>query len=572
MQEQNVPDLEAVARRENERLADDPNVVAVGYGLKIRKGQPTFEVALQYYVRQKLATDEEIRRAGSEPIPPQVTGLPTDVIQLEPVVALQCPADKGMPAGSRGSSQENPLVGGTSTTVLSSWHSFPTGYGTLGGICFDTASGAAMALSNAHVWGSTTGRDIIQPWLPTGEYLEAVVKLLTCGPVISYIVDTTLPSPLTLGLAAGAAAAFTAAVASDAEDPSRWGQRVGPVPPAGAATESELVHLEASIPELPFAGRAYKTRTTWDYTRQTTAGVFNQSTADDRSNPHVLLGKRVWTDREAYRGGQRVHICAEVTTDQVDRPEDYFVVANCFPRTNPERVVRRVLTPGRCPPPPPRETCFRGFPPPAVPREPAHFPMTVDVFHLDSERSGLFVGPWPPNDPNGLTVLRLPAQAPVRVFVPPSTVVRVEVFHTNRPVRAEAYNAAGLRVSARSTTTQQNQLQVLELQGDEIIEVVITGGGGEGYLVGVCVVQGPVRPGREKVRRFTYTGHLDLDLREITDQWAVSLSVQTVDNTPVGGDPIAAAQQLGGITASASVAQVAGCVVVMLLDHVFNVI
>ena len=125
---------------------DDPNIIGVGIGPNLVGGKHQ-GVAVQVTVRQKLCSSEDIEAIGSQSIPPEFDGVTTDVIVAELTQPMNAPT------GERGGRQEDPLVGGTSTTVLSDFHSFPTGYGTLGGICFDGDSGAAMAISNAHVWG-----------------------------------------------------------------------------------------------------------------------------------------------------------------------------------------------------------------------------------------------------------------------------------------------------------------------------------------------------------------------------------------------------------------------------------
>jgi hypothetical protein len=114
------------------------------------------------------------------------------------------------------------------------------------------------------------------------------------------------------------------------------------------------------------------------------------------------------------------------------------------------------------------------------------------------------------------------------------------------------------------------------LQAHEIVSAEITGGAGEGFLVGVCAHPGPHRDDEydkeDGIRRFTYVGVFDLDVGERADEWGVLLSVQTVNTSAVGAAPIDAAGKLGGITASANIADPVTCGVVMLLDHVFNVI
>jgi hypothetical protein len=548
--------------------------LAVGFGLKITGGVPKFEAALHYYVAQKLDDEAEIRKLGSEPVPAERHGYTTDVIELP--VATAVTNDRGQATGSRGTRIENPLVGGTSTEVLSNLHSFPEGYGTLGGICFDSTNNAAMVLSNAHVWGSSTGRDVIQPWLPVDEYLTAAAKLLLCGPE-AFIFDTTVPSALTAGLTAAAAGVWIAAVASDAEDPNRWGQRVDGPPAANAATTSEVIHLEADVPEEPFAGRAYRATTRWRYERQTNVGSSQQALDETRANEHVLLGKRVWTARDRYHAGDRVLICAEVTTAVAHRAEDYFVVAVCHPQSAPETLMRRVLVPGVCRNRQKRtkDVCFRGFAPPAKPGEMAWLPVREGVFSIDSHQPGRYVGPWP--GAGGLTILQLPREEPLRVIFPPSTRARVEVLQQGSgKVIAEARNSAGLVVSKASTSGPNPNGERLKLEADELVEVDLRGGGGRGHLVGACASSGPPPkthpPGVKDVHRFTYTGEIDLGLSAARDRWGVSLYVQTVDNTPVDGDPITAARKLGGITASANMLNAGGCVLVELLDHVFDVI
>ena len=52
-----------------------------------------------------------------------------------------------------------------------------------------------MALSNAHVYGSDIGNDVIQPWLPTDEYLKAALEYLFCGGPLAHLFFWTAPSP-----------------------------------------------------------------------------------------------------------------------------------------------------------------------------------------------------------------------------------------------------------------------------------------------------------------------------------------------------------------------------------------
>lgn len=561
------PTLVEACKLENKRLAKDPNVLCVGFGLRRRKGKVEKEVCLTYRVYSKLANGAEIRDAGSEPIPKVAHGYPTDVLLVKWTRA------SGFSAGGRGTRQEDPLVGGTSSAVLSNllssnWHSFPTGCGTLGGICFDVATGDEMALSNAHVWGEETGKDVIQPWMPVDEYLEAVVKLFLCGPA-AYLFDLVVPSPATIGLGAAATGAWIAACASDKEDPTRWGQRETGAP-GGALTERESVRLRAEVPPVPMAGRAYTTKTTWDYTRITNQGDRSASVTQDRRNKHFLMAKRVWTDEAQYGRGSQACICAELITPYTREPEDYMVVAHCFPKSNPENVYKRILKPGPCKVPDKKTWSFYGFPPPAQPGEQTALPVEADAFQIGGTGATSFAGPMPSGDPNPVTSLHIPIDG-LYCAVPPCTRVIVKALHTNQPIMIEAFNAAGLKTGQAAGNDEKGVVQELSIGAVEITTLKVTGGGGEGYLLGVTAEQTYAGDDQGKSQHLYYRGTLDLDLEADPAEWGIMLYAQTVDNSGKDSDPVVAAQTIGGIVVGAGIA-IIGCTAVMLLDHVFDVI
>jgi len=563
------PTLVEACKLENTRLADDPNVLCVGFGLRRRKGKIVEEVCLTYRVYSKFTKESEIKAAGSKPIPKEIHGYPIDVLLIKESRPSQCPDDPGAPTGDRGSRQENPLVGGTSSTVLSDWHSFPTGYGTLGGICFDRSTGDEMALSNAHVWGEETGKDVIQPWMPVDEYLEAAVKLFLCG-ATAYLFDLVVPSPATIGLGAAAAGAWIAACVSDEEDPARWGQRETGAPPAGERTERESIRLRADVPPVPMAGRAYTTKTTWDYTRITDQGDKSASVTEDRRNKHVLMAKRVWTDESQYGRGSQVHICAELITQYSHKLQDFMVVAHCFPKSNPEDVYKRILKPGLYKVYHEKTWSFYGFPPPAKPREQTALPVKVDAFQIGATEATYFAGPMPIGYPNPVTSLHIPANG-LYCTVPPCTKVIVKVLHTNQPIMVEAFNAADLKTGQATGTDDQGVVQELTIDTFEITTLKITGGGGEGYLLGITAEQTYTSDYHQKFQHLYYRGTLDLGVEMDPDEWGIVLYVQTVDNSGKDSDPIDAAKNIGGIVTSANIS-IIGCAAIMLLDHVFDVI
>ncbi|MEM1437346.1 MAG: hypothetical protein AAF769_04010 [Pseudomonadota bacterium] len=576
------PSIAEVAASECIRCADDPNVACVGFGLKFTDGNPKMEAALHFFVYEKLSSDDDIKSAGSQIIPDKIEGYQTDVRPYVAAKSTACPGSNS-PTGDRGSRIENPLVGGSSTTVLGDWTSIPTGYGTLGGLCFDADTGDAMALSNAHVYGFDLGNDAIQPWLPTSEFLEASAKYLFCGGPLAHLFFWTAPSPLTAILTTAAAGAFIAAAASDAEDPPRWGQRTGAVPAAGVLTEREVVRLSAEPPHLPFPGRAWKTDTTWDYTRVTTSGSSSTATSEPRENEHVLVGKRVFTDRLSYQPGSRVRICAELVTPANNMTADRFVVAHCTPFDDPTRVVRRVLAPsdGGCrrldqklhQKPDARRVCVRGFTAQLEGSSQMLFQIKEGPFILWSRASGTTLYPATnAANPTGLDAVRLPRSEATYLVVPPSTNIDLLTFQFNAPIRARAFAANGTVVDDQTTPAQQGAPHTLTLRGLEIVVIELSGGNGEGFLAAICADNRPAPQQDKKVRSRYYTGTLDLPLNEPAGDWGVLVTSQTIDMTENGGDPIDAARRLGGIVDSANIVEEGECRCTVLFDTTFSVV
>ncbi|HEX3874422.1 MAG TPA: hypothetical protein VHW26_09780, partial [Solirubrobacteraceae bacterium] len=255
-----------------------------------------------------------------------------------------------------------------------------------------------------------------------------------------------------------------------------------------------------------------------------------------------------------------------------------FVVAIAHPTADADPVIRRVLYPGRCPKPQARthEICLHGFPDPARPATRASFPISALPFTVYSGGPADFAGPWP--GAGGITILELPAESPLQVAFPPSTRVEVQLLQRSAgPITVTALNSARSPVASAATSGPDEAGETLTLEADEIVAVVVVPKHSKGAsLVGLCVSQGaPPSPAPDAKRgqstRLGYTGSIDLDLRAPRGDWAVVLVVQGVNNLPPGTDPAEAARLLGGITASANLADIGACVVVELLDHVFHV-
>ena len=65
-----------VKERHREQLSGLSNVVGVGVGAKIVKGQPTGAMAIKVYVSRKIAKDQ---LEEGQCVPKEIEGIPTDV-------------------------------------------------------------------------------------------------------------------------------------------------------------------------------------------------------------------------------------------------------------------------------------------------------------------------------------------------------------------------------------------------------------------------------------------------------------------------------------------------------------
>ncbi len=329
--------LVEAAEAENLRLKDDPNIMSVGFGLKLVKGKPIAQACLQYYVVKKFADEQAIRQAGSNPIPSEVHGCLTDVIELAPFIP-------DSPTGERGNRREDPLVGGTSTAALGEFLPFPTNFGTLGGICYQ--NNKEMALSNAHVWGSQIGDDVVQPFKPTDELLGASLIGLGCGPFTLLFAEDL--SGLTGVLTWAAGASWMLFAAGDAKDPHRRGQEATVPAQPNELTKVESVTFAAEPETLPLPGTPFSAKVSWEYTRQTDQATYPFNVNETRTNEHVLIRKHIWTEEPVYYPGQTVKIKALLETIGTNRADAFHVVVHLVPQNQSGRRITRVLHPAAC--------------------------------------------------------------------------------------------------------------------------------------------------------------------------------------------------------------------------------
>jgi hypothetical protein len=587
-----IDELNALVARLRGEYTSDPNVRTIGWGLKRSKGSLQDELSIIFYVKAKLPSERAIASVGSRPIPNEIEGYPTDVEEARPGIQS---------AGQRDDRQYDPLVGGPATSNADEHIFWFNDGGTLGLLVRNAGDSAPMALSNWHVWadGGDEGDDIIQPGHPTaGDHLEALGKVAACGPLLTAIIEWEAPSPLAAGLYGGAATAAVAAAASDYRDPIRRGQDQT-IPDPGERTLHEEVDMVIEYPQLPLPGRPFLTQVKWRYQRHTESRVLEHTVDEERVNTQFLLGKMIVTDRRSYRPGDVVNLTAAIW-DYQPRPCDaYHVVAHLLPHNRPDDALRVVLHPTACPrtipinPPEDddqQETCLR-----FDQHDPGEY-IYKGAFdwlnYLNQAQEPVYIVTWYNNTP----ALAIP-MGTLRLSHVPTNRVRARVVQfTNTPVVMAAYNASGQVLDQVTAPNTQGVEHLLEIEGEGIVGVVLSGGGGEGLLLEYCidevaganlssVVSASVASGiaaelpnlelthrRLRATRCCYRGSIRLPATERPGKWDVHLVVQNVNHVPDGLPPDQAATVIGGhVLSSHAAPDLVGCGVIMLLDHVFDV-
>lgn len=585
--------IQTLLKRLAAEYAGDPNIRTIGFGLRDRGGTLEAERVIIFYVRRKYSTARQIEAVGSKVIPSAIEGFPTDVQQFDPRRAA---------AGDRDEKEFDPLLGGVMTSNADGHIYWFNGAGTLGCLVHDAGDATPMALSNWHVWGDggDEGDDIIQPGHPTGgDHVEGVVKVAACGPLVTSLLEWEAPDALTVGLYGGAAAAAVAAAASDVRDPTRRGQDNTPTNP-GELTTSEAVVVGIEYPQVPLPGVAFETKVNWQYKRQTTQGIRTYQVDETRINTQFLLGKMIVTDRSAYQPGEVVTLTAAIWDYQPRPCDGYHVVAHLIPHARPTTALRVLLHPTACPRRFPQDppdqgdgdvVCidFDDFKPTTYPPQGSF----AWLNYLSTSGDPLRVVNWFQPE----LALQVPSRPLLLTHMPASRVIARVAQFTSTPVALLAYNAAGQIVDQKTAPPQQGTSHELTLSGQGIMRVIVRGGGGEGLLISYCI--DPIREGQNaagvtpriatligtelphlelaanqlRAHRCCFRGHIQLPPDEPTGKWDVHLTVQNINNTSAGAPPDVAATTIGGhLLSSHTSAEVLGCLVVMLLDHAFDVI
>ena len=168
-------EIRPVKESVEDRLLSHSGVVGVDIGEKITGGEPTGELGIVVYVREKKK-EEHLKSA--ELVPKAVDGVKTDVqelvVELQPVMQRRgaiVPADETADPTLRGGISMGPSRG-IRLTLPGEEEGEYSFVGTLGAMVQDRTSGATMALTNFHVAcvddGWKVGDRMVQPGIPDG--------------------------------------------------------------------------------------------------------------------------------------------------------------------------------------------------------------------------------------------------------------------------------------------------------------------------------------------------------------------------------------------------------------------
>ena len=157
---QRIDHIKRFIRSHGSALMAMPNVTSVGIGHKQKAGKTKKTVALQFSVSRKL-TLQDLRKESIPAIPRSMLfegeQIVTDVVERQYAVTYVRVQLQPKPARK---TRQDPIRGGISVAHVA------VSAGTLGAIVRDTASGAALMLSNWHVLSGVTGKVgdvIVQP-------------------------------------------------------------------------------------------------------------------------------------------------------------------------------------------------------------------------------------------------------------------------------------------------------------------------------------------------------------------------------------------------------------------------
>jgi len=517
-----------------------PNIIDIVPALKTSAGhvQPD-KLVIGFHVTEKTRTDL-LEDRGYTPIPPEIEGIPTDVI-LARRRALGSVDTK-----STRSQMFDTLIGG-----IAVGNAEMNAYGTLGMTLLAESDGRQVAITNEHVLvydgDGQVGDEVQQPRF----HLTSEVSLdaATCCPdgELHY---RGVDNPIVDAAVATFVAAAVAAACSDEIDPHRRGQ-AATVPEPGERTLQENVSVSLRFPEIPFPGRPYKVIIKWDYQRKTDRRIIEYSISEEKQNEHCVDYRHLITDKQEYPRGGKVTLLAMLgsSTDDLACPDFFVTAAALSPSCN--KAYKVILRPYRIP---------VGQVPSLTHGETAHViendmvrrcynfdgqkpgdyfrtPRTIDGNTYDPEE---YTARFIQSDPSDPVALRFPHHGMViRLREPADRVTAYIRANQKMPVTLTAYSGTAKVDSAVSSKTGVVPVVV---SAPGIDHVRLEGGGGDySLLVRLCVESQPAG------KKCLYTGTIQLAPGDEPGTWKTFLFAQTRNTVAAGTDPAIAAQTIGGL-------------------------
>ena len=511
-----------------------PNVLDIVPALKTIGGYVREDIlSIGFHVSEKVPPALLADR-GYQPIPPDIGGVSTDVILA-----------RSRPVGSVDTKDTRSQLFDTLVGGIAVGNANMDVYGTLAMTLLAVSDGRLVGLTNEHVLvfdgDGHLGDEVQQPRF----YLNSEVSLdsAACCPN-GQLHYRGVDNPVVDAATAVATAAAVAAAASDVIDPHRRGQDAT-VPDPGERTLREVVSMDIDYPQIPFPGRPYSVGVKWRYRRETDRRVLEHSVNETQQNEHVLSAQELITDRAEYQPTDTVTFLALLGAEPGREVcDNYFVTAAALSPTH-HKAYKLILRPWT----PPVVELSHGSETHAVRGD-----TTIQCFDYAHQKAGdIFRAPrvidsltYDPDHftagfvagPGGAVVLRFADHGLAVSFPAPVQEVSADVLVRGGEVRLAAYS--GTTEVTAATAGPADGTQTLPVSAAIIDRVVISGGASEALLLRLCLT-------RRLGAMCLYRGQLVLAPDEELGLWSTYLFAQTLNDVPLGQDPLTAARTIGGL-------------------------
>jgi hypothetical protein len=296
-------------------------------------------------------------------------------------------------------------------------------------------------------------------------------------------------------------------------------------------TDAETVTIASPVAGVPPAGVRLSPTVSWSYLRQSSTAVLQSSSNVQRPSTKLLVARRLFTNAASYTGSQPVNMYAEIIPAAGGGPATasaHYPLVLLYPLPAGDKLIPRVLRPTARQTVTTVTTSFAGF---GAPRAgTAVLPAVAGAFAVDSDLAGTYVTPPAGSGlPTGTFVLRLPA-GNVRLFVPPSTqvVIDIDLTGTPGPLGTFPLNSARDPVAVTvATTAGTGTRKLVTISGSEIVEVVLSNVS-NAQLFGVTSRR--ASPETAAPLPLSYAGTVNAGDLSPKGTWGATLLVQAIDS------------------------------------------